>query len=116
MTTDYKVLWGLKTQLANISCESNNTNCVKYLADFTRTMITQGKTDIAARCFRLAEKAFIKGDKTVKSVISTIFLYSLCITIATHNCENLLPDTLKEELRNVEKIMNIERNENIDEQ
>lgn len=116
MTTEYKVLWGLKTQMANINCGSNNTHCINYLADFTRTMITQGKTDIASRCFRLAEKAFIKGDKTIKSVIANVFLYALFITIVTHHYENLLPDTLKVEFKNIEKMMNVERSENIDEQ
>jgi hypothetical protein len=116
MTTDYKTLWHLKTQLTLVKTDDlSSLNFIHQFADFTKDMIIQGKTDVAERCFFLAEKVLIKSDKQFKSIFTTAFFYPLSLAIAYSHCENIIPTLLRDELHNFELNLIHARQSNIDE-
>jgi hypothetical protein len=103
MTTKYKILWSLKTQISTLPAAGTNYfSFLQHFSDFTVAMITQHKFDIAGRCFKLAEKVFLKGKEPFKSAMSTIFLHALTPKIKQYRCESLLPVVLKNKLQNPE--------------
>lgn len=116
MTTDYKNLWNLKFQLEQINTtDSEKMNTIKEFADFTKSMLIKGQLDVAKRCFKLAETAFVKGDKQFKEIFSHTFFYALSLIIAYSHSEHILPSVLKNELQHFENNLALQRKANLDE-
>ncbi len=70
------LLPAMKNQLPPEVKMSKNCSpaAIQSLTDFTRRMVTDHNTAVAAECFAAAEKLYAEGDSKVKNEVDNIFV------------------------------------------